>query len=380
MKKPVAFSTIWRASSGDNGREVRGCQNRIVSSSSGNRSIPVRMVAIWLVPYKPTRVWYGYVMAEDTHRQAVEAPRPPNERFGRRISSGIVVSPGGLISLGPDDTLLWEYDQMQWKRPPDDLLDRFIVLWQKRPRDIISFAEKWGALRIDSNANPIDALSGAEPLAAWRFLSRRAYATLRIAKGLEKGQTGDEEDWALLSTNWTYSTSTWIDPPNEVFRALGNHLRWEFDDRPGKGGFHNAIEYAKATIAGEVSGWLAKFMVTMRMEWKPRWQLEMYYQGRMLGAIALQLALAVANAESLFTCNGCGRPYIRSKQRKPNAGQANFCSECAGRRKPQREAEKRYRENRREARKLAAQGVPVTDIARKLDRTAAVVQGWLTRG
>jgi hypothetical protein len=143
-----------------------------------------------------------------------------------------------------------------------------------------------------------------------------------------------------------YSTAGPIDPPNELFRALGNHLRWEFDDRPGKGGFHNAIEYGKATVAGEVSGWLQKFAVSMKMEWEPRWQLEMYYQGRMLGAVALQLALAVANAESLFTCNGCGRPYIRPKQRKPNAGQANFCFECAGRRKPQREAEKRYRENR----------------------------------
>jgi hypothetical protein len=27
----VTFSTIWRASSGVNGREVRGCQNRTVS-------------------------------------------------------------------------------------------------------------------------------------------------------------------------------------------------------------------------------------------------------------------------------------------------------------------------------------------------------------
>jgi len=319
-------------------------------------------------------------MAEDSNHQAVEAPQPPNERFGRRISSGIVVSPGGLISLGPDDTLLWEYDKMPWKRPPDDLLDRFIVLWQKRPREIISYAEKWGTLRIDSKGNPIDALSGSEPLGDWRFLSRRAYAVLRIAKDLEKGRSGDEEDWQMLSTNWTRSTASWVDPPNELFRALGNHLRWEFDDRPGKGWFNNQIEYGKATIAGEVSNWLKTFTVYMRMEWNPRWQLEMYYRGRMLGAVALQLALAVADAESLFTCNGCGRPYIRSKQRKPNAGQANFCSECAGRRKPQREAEKRYRENRREARELATQGVPVMEIARRLDRTAAVVRGWLKKG
>jgi transposase-like protein len=92
------------------------------------------------------------------------------------------------------------------------------------------------------------------------------------------------------------------------------------------------------------------------------------------------LALAVADAESLFTCNGCGRPYIRSKQRKPNAGQANFCSECAGGRKPQREAEKRYRENLRETRKLAAEGVPVAEIARRIDRAPAVVRKWLKKG
>jgi hypothetical protein len=45
VKNPVTFSTIWRASSGVNGREVRGCQNRIVSSSSGNRSILTFSVA-----------------------------------------------------------------------------------------------------------------------------------------------------------------------------------------------------------------------------------------------------------------------------------------------------------------------------------------------
>ena len=279
----------------------------------------------------------------------------------------------------------WEYDQAEWNRPPDDLLDRFIVLWQKRPKDIIAFAEKWGPLRIDSCGNAVSAVSGSEPIATWQFLSRRAYAVLRIAKALEKGQCGDEEDWAMLSTNFTHFSDWSTSPaviklPSELFGALGNHLRWESDNRPGKGGFRNAIDYGKSTIAGEVSSWLEKFTVYLMLESKPRWQLEMHFQGRFLPAIALQLALAVANAESLFTCNGCGRPYIRSKQRKPNAGHANFCSECAGCRKPQREAEKRYRENRREARKLAAVGISVAEIARRIDRTAAVVRGWLKRG
>ena len=320
-------------------------------------------------------MWYGYVMAADNSLQQTEAPRPPIGRFGRRISSGIVVSPGGLISLGPGNTLRWEYGQVQWKRPPDDLLDRFIVLWQKRPRDIISFAEKWGPLKINSCGNPITAASGAEPIAAWQFLSRRAYSVLRIAKALEKGRPGDEEDWALLSTAYDGT-----DPRAAQFYGLGNHARWEPDKRARSAGFRNAIEYGRATIAGEVSEWLEKFTVYLTMVWKPRWQLEMSFKGRVLAAIALQLALAVANAESLFTCNGCGRPYIRSKQRKPNAGQANFCPGCIGSRKPQREAEKRYRENKREARKLAAKGVPIAEIAIKINRTASVVRGWLKKG
>ena len=295
------------------------------------------------------------------------------------------MSPGGLISLGPDNTLRWEYRRAECKRPPDDLLYRFIVLWQKRPRDIISFAEKWGPLRIDSCGNPATTFTGSEPIATWQFLSRRAYSVLRIAKALEDGQPGDEEDWGLLSTNWAQAED-WshspavIELPNELFGVLGNHLRWEFDGRQRKGGFRNAIDYGKSTIASEVSTWLQKFTVFLKLESMPRWQLEMDFQGRFLPAIALQLALAVANAESLFTCNGCGKPYIRSKQRKPNAGQANFCPGCNGGRKPQREAEKRYRENQREARKLAAQGVPIPEIANKLNRAVPVVRGWLKKG
>ena len=59
-------------------------------------------------------------MAEDSS-QTVDAARPPNERLGRRISSGIVVSPGGLISLGPDDTRLY-LNKIQWAASGRELL------------------------------------------------------------------------------------------------------------------------------------------------------------------------------------------------------------------------------------------------------------------
>jgi hypothetical protein len=102
----------------------------------------------------------------------------------------------------------------------------------------------------------------------------------------------------------------------------------------------------------------------------------MYYGGRMLSAVAFQLALAIIHGDRLFTCSACGKIY-RRHERKPNAGHANFCAECGTTRKPQAKAERIYREKRREARRLAKEGMPAVAIADKLDRTADVVRGWL---
>jgi hypothetical protein len=278
-----------------------------------------------------------------------------------------------LVSLAEGDTLVWQFemDRVRWKKPPHDLLQRFIVLWQKGPKAIIAFAEKWGTLRLDANCAPTHGFHGSEPLDLWVFLSRRAYAILHLANALDHGHPGNEEDWGLLCT-----------PPGRGdvvphFWGLPHYGRWQTKYFTG---YLNEFDYGKAIIVAEVAEWLNRFRVYLYLLSKPVWQLGVHYDGRVLGAIALQLAMTIANSEGLFTCGGCGKLYFRSKQRKPNAGQSNFCQDCVSRRMPQQRAEERYRENRREARRLAAEGVAVAEIANRLNRTTTVIQRWLKSG
>jgi transposase-like protein len=315
------------------------------------------------VPAHHSVIRYGYVMASTNET----AP------MGDWAKSGIVVSLGGLVSL-IGDTLIWEFDpyRVKWKSPPETLLDQFTELWRKRSRAILTFAEKWGPLRIDESGH--DSLSdertrsGSEPIEWWRYLSRRAYAIRRLAKSLDAGYSGDDADWDMLTARL----------------GLAKYARWAHSEVVRHTSTcSNARDYDKLVIAFEVSNWLRNFDVRLGLAWNATsagWQIETVYGGRMLSAVAMQLALDVACGERMFTCSGCGKPYIRPVgRRRPNAGQSNFCSTCGRNRAPQREAEKRYRENRREALKLAAAGASVRDIADRLNRTTSIVGGWLKK-
>jgi predicted RNA-binding Zn-ribbon protein involved in translation (DUF1610 family) len=50
------------------------------------------------------------------------------------------------------------------------------------------------------------------------------------------------------------------------------------------------------------------------------------YADRLSGALALQLAFAVASSEGVTTCFACGRFYTPS--RRPAAGRRSFCPDC----------------------------------------------------
>jgi hypothetical protein len=309
---------------------------------------------------------------------------PARPQIGQWAASGIVVALGGLVSIGPDKTLQWEFDpeRVRWKNPPENLLDQFATLWQKKASATVAFANKWGPLRIDETGKEIDVATnraGSEPLSWWRYLSHRAHNTLRIAKMLEDGMIVTGEDWDFLASIdgvHIQADGSWPDLTDVSPFGLPSWETWKPRKRNG---YSDLIAYAKATIAGEASAWLQQFGVRLCVEWgESSWQIKMMYGGRMLSAVALQMAFAIAHGDRLFTCSGCGRPYTRAAdKRKPNAGQGNFCPECATARKPQARAERIYREKRREARRLASEGTPIVEIANKLDRTTDVVRGWL---
>jgi uncharacterized Zn finger protein (UPF0148 family) len=113
------------------------------------------------------------------------------------------------------------------------------------------------------------------------------------------------------------------------------------------------------------------------------WHLEIDYNNCVLAAIALQLALTVAGARTLFTCSGCGQAYVRERAAK--TGQANFCPRC-GHGEALRQADGRRRRKMAEARRLHAAGRSIPQIIQELNvrsttRSAAAqtVRRWIKR-
>jgi hypothetical protein len=113
------------------------------------------------------------------------------------------------------------------------------------------------------------------------------------------------------------------------------------------------IERARRAIGTEINRWLS-FWKANRMDglsdfsvhWNPvsqRWELQIDYHGFLLSAIALQLALVVAEADSV--CSGCSKPYTRDK-RRPKPGSDNYCETCEAGWVAKRRAVDRYREKR----------------------------------
>jgi hypothetical protein len=304
-------------------------------------------------------------------------------RLGRTVQSGVVFVPSGNSRIwvdGPDLCIDTDYSHPRYRKVTKRLLDDFISLWQSPDEAVAFFARQWGGLRMDDRGR-IDASppreTRREPLSAWRFFSRRAYAILRIAADLNRGKRGSIGDWRLLSSS--------EDGERSEFFGLANWLAAEFEWVRGVGNKATgpiSVTRAKGLIAGEVSEWMQRFGTAIRMEWgeKYGWHLEVFYSGRLLAAIALQLSLLVANADSLHTCFNpdCAMPlYIR---KRGSRGASRYCPDC-GKEAALRIADQRRRERMREARCLHAEGMPAPEIADRLKvRKVATVRSWIKKG
>jgi hypothetical protein len=109
----------------------------------------------------------------------------------------------------------------------------------------------------------------------------------------------------------------------------------------------------------------------------------------LLGSLAVQLMMAVTLSDALYTCSGCGHPYIRSAivhereagrmitrtKRRPKTGQNNYCEGC-GAKRARIDAKSRYRKRIKEARELFAAGTPIAHIAEQLDTEIENVERW----
>jgi hypothetical protein len=319
-------------------------------------------------------------------------------RLGKLVATGTLIVPNTInLDAEKGELVSIPFDGGTEVRLPrhGPLLNEFIRLGDEPSGGaILRFARKWGMLYLDAKgtpcSNPWDLLERRrEPLSAWKYFSRRARAAFTIAGNLadaghghahpdKKAKRASPDDWAALDglggrpgVEPRVGTEFFDDLNRRygvfsAYAALGHRYRADW-----------TIEKERRALAREIRIWLdlgrPSFAVSM-----DTWQLEVDYNGCLLSAIALQLALAATGMGHLFMCSGCGYPYVRLKWKKgnhdqsrkmkdPKPGEKNFCPECSKRGTPLREANKRVQERKEEVRRRHAEGATKRELIREFN-------------
>ena len=306
--------------------------------------------------------------------------------LGRPVPHGHVFVPGTIELDG--DTLRWKVTRNSKSvEISPSTLNEFVRLWRDDPPGILKFAKKWGVLamqrlrdeeRVFYRPCGEGMLSGADPLVAWRYFSRRASAVLSIAAALRQDRLGDLGDWKAIASDCSTEESL-----DDALRRDLYGFGFNFFERSIN--TKNDLDKARQVVAREIQTWLSCWRAGRRggmsdftLIWNPhtsQWELRIDYHGYLFAALALQLALCIAGADSLFTCSGCGVPYVREAKR-PKPGTANYCSKCNQKGVAQRRAVDAYRERKAEAVRLQSAGTPLSEIALKLNASISRVRKW----
>jgi hypothetical protein len=271
--------------------------------------------------------------------------------------------------------------------PGPGLLEQFVALGDAPDEDILRYARHWGVLVICRHGLPAShsedckpmALPGRgryvfwEPIESWRYFARHANAVLEAAAATYNDQVIDTAIKDQLAWSWSR------DPKDSRARTpvvpLGRHdsgvraallaprgphreMRlerslyllherkniWEhlFADlesdstdmamRPPRKA--ETLTRQRAFVSYAVNCWLNWGRARPQIDWHgPTPTIELttggimpMYADRLSGALALQLAYAVASSEGVATCFACGRFYTPA--RRPAAGRRSFCQAC----------------------------------------------------
>jgi hypothetical protein len=149
------------------------------------------------------------------------------------------------------------------------------------------------------------------------------------------------------------------------------------------------VERARQQVKNCVRNLMAVGGATFSLEWEEdQWQVDVRLDNT-LGAIGVKVMLAVAGADSLYTCYGCKQAYLRSAQvgpdgttqrRRPRPDQRNYCGRC-GRKKALLDAKRRNRMKHHDARRLyEIDGKSAAEISAQLLTTEKRVRVWIQKG
>lgn len=171
-----------------------------------------------------------------------------------------------------------------------------------------------------------------EPLTVWRYWSTQAWGILSAATRLRLGERPGREAWdAILAPGPWAEAATLTGPPAEFVAS------WASTARAGR----LSGELERQAVARAASAWIDIAGVRIVVRWhRGRSEVAMRVEG-LLGAIGVQLALALGDVDGWAICSGCGTFHV---PRRPGDGtRRSFCPACRAAKIPVRLAGRAYR-------------------------------------
>lgn len=257
------------------------------------------------------------------------------------------------------------------RSPGPGLLEQFVSLGDAADEDILRYARHWGVLVICEHGLPAShsehcrpmSLSMRseyafwEPLESWRFFARQGKRILELAASTCNGQSMERaftEDVLARPPSPRRSggprravrrreRAVRLDRSLYILHERKNIYELWLGDlsrvapaEVGKGRDRqlDTLTRQRAFVSYAVNCWLNWGRARPQLDWQgPTPTIELttggmlpMYADRLSGALALQLAYAVASAEGVATCFACGRFYTPT--RRPAAGRRSFCPAC----------------------------------------------------
>lgn len=294
-----------------------------------------------------------------------------NGNLGRTASTDrwMAPDPGG-ITVG-DERLHMSREAFAGSRLVSggrQMLERFADLYKRDDDAIAVFAGRWGLLDICTHGIaaghpgtqvPVSlGLMGpltftyflradcvqdvSEPISVWRYWSLQCSALLSAASRLRDRRPPAPEDWHALfkMPPWAaYGASPSREAQQRIYEA-----QQISEERIRSGALGRDSE--REVVAGAVSAWLHLANVGIAVRWEKRRPKIVVTAGGLLAGVALQLALAIGDADGWAVCTGCGKFHAPS--RVPVPGRATYCETCRDSRVPERLASRAYRARKKE--------------------------------
>jgi hypothetical protein len=254
------------------------------------------------------------------------------------------------------------------------------------PEAIIAFANSYGLLGLPVRYDVFEGDEGdswfnrtvhAEPLTMWRETITAMNAAVELWDLLRKVRTSPGRlrhvvrQWERHAEIFPLSVSTPIagtPAPQGGLQAGADEAFARFEEHLERERWRSA----GWTMLGLLIGGYLQAHVALSVELRPREDgLDMVLAPRrLLGALWLQLGDAVTGKVQHRLCEAenCGRWFEVSTRQEGKRRNREFCSDAC--------RVRMFRHRKAEARRLAAAGKPLKEIASSLGSTVATVRGW----